>query len=453
LAKAKTIFFCQECGLESPKWLGKCPACNQWNSFAEQLAKPRDNKFAGIRQSQVLPVTEVNFEEEERFSTGIIELDRVLGGGVVPGSVILVGGDPGIGKSTLLLQAAWQISIASGRVLYVSGEESARQIALRAKRLGVMHQNLLLFTETALEAIEGQVVGCQPRLAIVDSIQTIFKADLPMTPGSLGQVRECTGHLMRLAKEQNISIMLVGHVTKEGNLAGPRILEHIVDVVLYLEGERHHAFRILRSAKNRFGATSEIGIFEMSGQGLQAVANPSEVLLAERSEDAAGSVVVAILEGTRPVLLEVQALVSSTAFGTPRRLTSGLDYNRVAMLLAVLEKRAGLHVNTFDAFVNVAGGVRIQEPGADLGIALAIASSLKNKPIAPKTMVVGEIGLTGEVRRVAQIQRRLLEAKKLGFNRAIIPYSNYRECIEDRDLDIIGAGNVNEAIEAAIGGG
>jgi DNA repair protein RadA/Sms len=453
LAKVKTIFFCQECGLESPKWLGKCPACNQWNSFVEQLASPRANKLAGHRQSPVLPVTEVNFEDEERFSTGIVELDRVLGGGVVPGSVILVGGDPGIGKSTLLLQAAWEISSASGQVLYVSGEESARQIAMRARRLGVMHPNLLLFTETALEAIEAQIVGYQPRLVIIDSIQTIFKSDLPMTPGSLGQVRECTGHLMRLAKEQNISIVLVGHVTKEGNLAGPRILEHIVDVVLYLEGERQHAFRILRSAKNRFGSTNEIGIFEMSGQGLQAVANPSEVLLAERSEDAAGSVVVPILEGTRPVLLEVQALVSSTVFGNPRRLTTGLDYNRVAMLLAVLEKRAGLHVNNFDAFVNVAGGVRVQETGADLGIALAIASSLKNKPVAPKTMVVGEIGLTGEVRRVAQIQRRLLEAEKLGFNKAIIPYSNYREYAEENNVDVIGVRNISEAMEAALGGG
>jgi len=439
--------------MESPKWLGKCPACNQWNSFVEQLASPRGNKLAGHRQSPVQPVTEVNLEDEERFGTGIVELDRVLGGGVVPGSVILVGGDPGIGKSTLLLQAAWEISSASGQVLYVSGEESARQIAMRAKRLGVMHKNLLLFTETAMEAIEAQIVGYQPRLVIIDSIQTIFKSDLPMTPGSLGQVRECTGHLMRLAKEQNISIVLVGHVTKEGSLAGPRILEHIVDVVLYLEGERHHAFRILRSAKNRFGSTNEIGIFEMGGQGLQAVVNPSEVLLAERSEDAAGSVVVAILEGTRPVLLEVQALVSSTVFGNPRRLTTGLDHNRVAMLLAVLEKRAGLHVNNFDAFVNVAGGVRIQETGADMGIALAIASSLKNKPVVPKTMVVGEIGLTGEVRRVAQIQRRLLEAEKLGFNKAIIPYSNYREYVEEKKIDVIGVRNISEAMEAVLGGG
>ncbi|MBS4026492.1 MAG: DNA repair protein RadA [Clostridia bacterium] len=453
MAKVKTIFFCQECGMESPKWLGKCPACNQWNSFVEQLASPRGNKLAGHRQSPVQPVTEVNLEDEERFGTGIVELDRVLGGGVVPGSVILVGGDPGIGKSTLLLQAAWEISSASGQVLYVSGEESARQIAMRAKRLGVMHKNLLLFTETAMEAIEAQIVGYQPRLVIIDSIQTIFKSDLPMTPGSLGQVRECTGHLMRLAKEQNISIVLVGHVTKEGSLAGPRILEHIVDVVLYLEGERHHAFRILRSAKNRFGSTNEIGIFEMGGQGLQAVVNPSEVLLAERSEDAAGSVVVAILEGTRPVLLEVQALVSSTVFGNPRRLTTGLDHNRVAMLLAVLEKRAGLHVNNFDAFVNVAGGVRIQETGADMGIALAIASSLKNKPVVPKTMVVGEIGLTGEVRRVAQIQRRLLEAEKLGFNKAIIPYSNYREYVEEKKIDVIGVRNISEAMEAVLGGG
>ena len=452
MAKGRTIFFCQECGQESPKWLGKCPGCNQWNSFAEKVQVKSRSGATAVGNSSVQAVTEVEAGEEERLGTGMEELNRVLGGGIVPGSIILLGGDPGIGKSTLLLQVAWQISANVGRVLYVSGEESARQLAMRARRLEALHPELLILTETALETIESQISQHNPQIVIIDSIQTIYKAELPMSPGSLGQVRECTSHLMRFAKQTNTSIILVGHVTKDGNVAGPKTLEHMVDVVLYLEGERQHAFRILRGAKNRFGSTNEMGIFEMAGHGLQAVLNPSEVLLAERPMDATGSVVVSVLEGTRPMLLEIQALVSSTAFGNPRRLTTGLDYNRVAMILAVLDKRAGLHVNNFDAYVNVAGGVRVLEPGVDLGIAVALASSLREKKVSHKTLVVGEIGLTGEIRRVAQIQRRLYEAEKLGFKTAIIPYNNLKECNSDFSLNLIGVRNIKEALDNALGG-
>ncbi|MDW7673779.1 MAG: DNA repair protein RadA [Bacillota bacterium] len=451
MSKVKVAFFCQECGMESPKWLGKCPGCSSWNSFAEKIMAKKRNIYKD-EDSAVQSITDVDFAEEDRLSTGIDELDRVLGGGIVPGSIVLLGGDPGIGKSTLLLQAAWQISVNAGEVLYISGEESAKQIALRAKRLGALHDNFLLFTETALDAVEATIIKQRPKLVIVDSIQTIYKSELPMAPGTLGQVRECTGQLMRLAKDNNISIILVGHVTKEGNIAGPKLLEHMVDVVLYLEGERNHAFRILRGAKNRYGSTHEIGIFEMAEQGLRVVANPSELLLSERPLEAAGSSVVSVLEGTRPVLLEIQALVSSTVFGNPRRLTTGLDYNRVAMILAILEKRAGLHINNFDAYINVAGGVKIIEPGADLGIAAAVASSLKNKVIQYKTLLIGEVGLTGEVRRVAQIQRRLYEAEKLGFNRAIIPYNNLKEASGEFSLQLAGVKNISEALEHALGG-
>lgn len=451
MAKVKTVFYCQECGQESAKWLGKCPSCDQWNSFAEQV-KTKNNSVVSFKNSQVLAVTEVEFSEDNRISTGIGELNRVLGGGIVPGSILLVGGDPGIGKSTLLLQAAWEIARSVGRVLYVSGEESAQQIALRARRLTALHQNLLVLTETSLESIEAQIEQHKPELVIVDSIQTTYKTDLPMTPGSIAQVRECTSQLMRIAKDKDTSIILVGHVTKEGNVAGPRMLEHMVDVVLYLEGERNHAFRILRGVKNRFGSTNEMGIFEMGSQGLQAVANPSQMLLAERSLKASGSVVVSVLEGTRPVLLEIQALVSSSSFGNPRRLTTGLDYNRVALILAVLEKRAGLHINNFDAYVNVAGGVKVMETGVDLGIAVAVASSLREKVVSPKTVVVGEVGLTGEVRRVTQIERRIYEAEKLGFNKAIIPQNNIKELTAAKHMKIIGVTNIREALEAAIGG-
>src|SRR5919199_3466877 len=416
MSKAKSVFACQTCGHHTTKWLGRCPECGGWNTFAEELqAPPRPARQQGIASGQLpLPLTEVARSGEERLLTGIGELDRVLGGGLVRGSLVLIGGDPGIGKSTLLLQAAAGLSRGGTAeqypVLYVSGEESASQLRLRGDRLGVQSQHVYILTETSMELIREQVSRLQPRVLVIDSIQTVFTADLASAPGSVSQVRESTAHLMTLAKTLDVPVMIIGHVTKEGTIAGPRVLEHMVDTVLYFEGERHHAYRVLRAVKNRFGSTNEIGVFEMAERGLVEVSNASGFFLAERPVDAPGSVVVASLEGTRPMLLELQALVSRASFGTPRRTVLGADYNRVCLLLAVLEKRAQLPIGNQDVFVNVAGGSRVVEPAADLGVVIAAASSYMERAVAPDVVVIGEVGLTGEVRGISGLEPRLRAA-------------------------------------------
>jgi len=416
--RVKIRYNCQECGHQSTRWFGRCPGCGAWNSLVEEINQPAGaTATAGTGGQLPLPVTEVPALAEDRFPTELAELDRVLGGGIVPGSLILVGGDPGIGKSTLMLQAAHQLSRRL-QVLYVSGEESARQVRLRADRLGALSPGLLLLCETDLDAVESQLRRLAPPVAIIDSIQTMYKAGIPSAPGSVGQVRECAAQLMRLAKTTGISIFLVGHVTKEGTLAGPRVLEHMVDTVLYMEGDRRQFFRVLRGMKNRFGSTHEIGVFEMSGKGLVEVANPSALFLIQRSRpDVPGSVIVAALEGTRPLLVEIQALVSPTGYGVPRRMTAGVDYNRVALIAAVLEKRMGLNLGSQDLYVNAVGGVKLDEPAVDLAIACALVSSFRDVPVDPVLACAGEVGLTGELRPVTGAEKRIKEAFKMGFSR------------------------------------
>ncbi len=416
--RVKIRYNCQECGHQSTRWFGRCPGCGAWNSLVEEINQPAGAAAtAGTGGQLPLPVTEVPALAEDRFPTELAELDRVLGGGIVPGSLILVGGDPGIGKSTLMLQAAHQLSRRL-QVLYVSGEESARQVRLRADRLGALSPGLLLLCETDLDAVESQLRCLAPPVAIIDSIQTMYKAGIPSAPGSVGQVRECAAQLMRLAKTTGISIFLVGHVTKEGTLAGPRVLEHMVDTVLYMEGDRRQFFRVLRGMKNRFGSTHEIGVFEMSGKGLVEVANPSALFLIQRSRpDVPGSVIVAALEGTRPLLVEIQALVSPTGYGVPRRMTAGVDYNRVALIAAVLEKRMGLNLGSQDLYVNAVGGVKLDEPAVDLAIACALVSSFRDVPVDPVLACAGEVGLTGELRPVTGAEKRIKEAFKMGFSR------------------------------------
>ncbi len=416
--RVKIYYSCQECGHQSTRWFGRCPGCGAWNSLVEEISQPAGTAApAGPGGQLPLPVTEVPALAEDRFPTELAELDRVLGGGIVPGSLTLVGGDPGIGKSTLMLQAAYQLSRRM-QVLYVSGEESARQVRLRADRLGTLSPGLLLFCETDLDEVESQLRRLAPPVAIIDSIQTMYKAGIPSAPGSVGQVRECAAQLMRLAKTTGISIFLVGHVTKEGMLAGPRVLEHMVDTVLYMEGDRRQFFRVLRGMKNRFGSTHEIGVFEMSGAGLVEVANPSALFLIQRSRpDVPGSAVVAALEGSRPLLVEIQALVSPTGYGVPRRMTAGVDYNRVALIAAVLEKRMGLNLGSQDLYVNAVGGVKLDEPALDLAIACALVSSFRDVPVDPALVCAGEIGLTGELRPVTGVQKRIKEAFKMGFSR------------------------------------
>ncbi len=454
MGKTRTLFFCQECGAESPKWMGRCPGCGAWNSLVEEPAGPRAEKDGGspLLSGRPQKITDVTSGEESRYCTGISELDRVLGGGVVPGSLVLVGGDPGIGKSTLGLQAAYAIGCKQGVVLYVSGEESVSQTRMRANRLLAISDNLYVVAETVLERIVEHVRNIEPRLLVIDSIQTVFTESMPSAPGSVGQVRECTAYLLRLAKSTGIPVIIVGHVTKEGLLAGPRVMEHMVDTVLYFEGERHHTFRILRAVKNRFGSTNEIGVFEMAERGLVEVSNPSGLFLQERPQGVAGSVVIPGLEGSRPILVELQALVSPTSFGTPRRMTTGVDYNRVSLITAVLEKRVGFHLSGQDTYVNVAGGVKLDEPAVDLGIAVALASSLKDFPVDPGLLVVGEIGLTGEVRAVGQIQKRLKEGAKMGFTRAVVPAANLQYLQDFKDMEIIGVRIVTEAMEIALRG-
>jgi DNA repair protein RadA/Sms len=452
--RATSVYRCQECGFASPK-PGTCPDCLRASGVYAQLVEERAEAPARGRRSgapvasRPQPLKDVVLEAGERAPTGIGELDRVLGGGVVRGSLVLIGGEPGAGKSTLLLQAARELAKARPPVLYVSAEESAAQVKLRADRLGIAGDGLLLWAETDLNAVQAALDDVKPQTLIVDSIQTVFLPDLESAPGSVAQVRECGARLMTQAKGRGLATFLVGHVTKEGALAGPRVLEHLVDTVLYFEGEAHHAYRVLRAVKNRFGSTNEIGVFEMAARGLVEVANPSGFFLSERPVDAPGSVVVASLEGTRPMLLELQALVSRASFGTPRRTVLGADYNRVCLLLAVLEKRAQLPIGNQDVFVNVAGGARVVEPAADLGIVLAAASSYMERPLPADVVVVGEIGLTGEVRAVAGLEARLRAAAQLGFRSAVVPKSSAAE-LRSASISVRGVGTVTEALEALL---
>jgi len=449
VSKIKIKFVCQECGSDSPKWLGRCPGCGAWNSMVEEIVSKSLAGKLNLPSAKPRPITAVDIGPLPRLSTGVKEFDRVLGGGIVPGSLVLIGGDPGIGKSTLLLQAAGEISRASGAVLYVSGEESAPQIRMRAERLAKLTDNLLVMTETNLDDITIEAGRIKPSLLVIDSIQTMYCPELPAAPGSVGQVRESTGKLLRFAKESDIPVVIIGHVTKEGNIAGPRLLEHMVDVVLYFEGERSYAFRVLRAIKNRFGSTIDSGLFSMEESGLVEVENPSALLLAERPRGVPGSVVLACLEGVRPLLIEFQALVSTTCFGMPRRTSAGFDYNRLTLLLAVLEKRVGLLVGNQDAYINAVGGIKIDEPAADLAVCLALASSFRNCAIDPYTVVMGEVGLTGEIRMVGRADLRVREAAALGFKRAVIPAGNAAGLrINPNGLEVIGVNHVEEAMAA-----
>ena len=454
--KIKTVFFCNECGYDAAKWFGQCPVCRAAGTAVEEKVDTRAvsaiaaSATSIVGQSAGKPVilNEISLDEEDRIKTNIEELDRVLGSGIVKGSLVLVGGDPGIGKSTLLLQVCKRLGDDEGEVLYISGEESLRQIKLRAMRIGDMTDKVKLMCETCLETICDTVKKHKPEVVIIDSIQTMFSQYMDATPGSVSQVREATNILMRLAKENGISIFIVGHVTKEGTVAGPRVLEHMVDTVLYFEGDRHASYRILRGVKNRFGSTNEIGVFEMKNEGLIEVKNPSEYMLNGRPASASGSVVSCAMEGTRPILLEVQALVSRTNFGFPRRQSAGSDTNRLNLLMAVLEKRMEIQIGDFDAYVNVAGGMKITEPALDLAVVLAVVSSFRNKPLSDKTVVFGEIGLSGEVRAVNAATGRVAEARKLGFDTVILPKGNAESAGEIKGIRIIGVGTISEAIES-----
>lgn len=453
MAKLKQVYICQECGYESGKWMGKCPSCNEWGSLVEEVVEAKKSTLTvpssrgGVSNNSPIKLRDVKVENETRTTTGMKELDRVLGGGIVKGSLILVGGDPGIGKSTLLLQICEEIGNQNRQVLYISGEESVAQIKMRGERLNVHTDNLNLLAETNMSFIEAHIKNTKPDLVILDSIQTVYCDDITSAPGSVSQVREATHKLMNLGKGYGITIMIVGHVTKEGALAGPRVLEHMVDTVLYFEGERHASFRILRAVKNRFGSTNEIGVFEMQDIGLKEVLNPSEVMLSGRPIDVAGSLVSCSLEGTRPMLIEVQALASFTSFGMPRRTATGIDYNRMVILIAVLEKRAGLDMGNYDVYVNLAGGMRINEPSLDLAAALAIASSFRNTPLDAQTVVFGEVGLTGEIRGVAMAEKRVVEAAKLGFKTCIMPKANVNKLPAIKGIKIIGVSHIGEALE------
>ena len=450
MAKAKkSIYFCQNCGHEESKWLGQCPMCKEWNTFVEEKVTPvKGNSVKNaLVEAEVVTLNSVSTDQDERIKTEIAELDRVLGGGIVPGSLVLVGGDPGIGKSTLLLQVCQRLANQKKKVLYISGEESLKQIKLRANRMGEFNEHLLLLCETNLEIIRSVIEKQKPEIAIVDSIQTMYSEDVASAPGSVSQVREATNTLMQLAKGMTISIFIVGHVTKEGTVAGPRVLEHMVDTVLYFEGDRHASYRILRGVKNRFGSTNEIGVFEMRQTGLVEVANPSEFMLNGRPENASGSVVACSIEGTRPMLMEIQALVCQSNFGMPRRTAAGTDYNRVNLLMAVLEKRIGLHLSNYDAYVNIAGGIKMNEPAIDLGIVMAIVSSYKNRPISEGMIVFGEVGMSGEVRAVSMPEQRVAEAKKLGFETCVIPEVSIGMVKNIQGIKVVGVKNINEAIQ------
>lgn len=452
MAKIKSVYICQSCGYESPKWMGRCPGCLEWNTMVEEMVNKKKMGRANGKPSSAkpVPINSIDLSQEPRRHTGINELDRVLGGGIVKGSVTLVGGDPGIGKSTLLLQLAGNLAPQS-KVLYISGEESIKQIKIRGKRLGVNNENLLILGETDIDLVIEQVEKMMPEAIIVDSIQTVYTSDIASAPGSVSQVRETTGKLLRMAKSLSIPTFIVGHVTKQGALAGPRILEHMVDTVLYFEGERYQSYRIIRAVKNRFGSTNEIGIFEMKDKGLVEVPNPSELMLEGRPVGVPGTVVICSMEGTRSMLVELQALISTSNLGMPRRMATGIDYNRLSMLLAVMEKRLGMQLQGQDAFVNVVGGLKIDEPAADLGIAIAVASSFKNRPVDDDIVIIGEVGLTGEVRAVNSIEKRVMEAQKLGFSKCLVPKDNIRQ-IGNPEIEVIGVKNLKEAIESVLGG-
>lgn len=455
MAKKKTKFICQSCGYESARWMGRCPGCGEWNKLVEEVEmtgkqpiKTFQHSAPGI-QAKAAPITSIETEHEPRVTTKMKELNRVLGGGVVPGSLILIGGDPGIGKSTLLLQVSAQLADVNQKVLYISGEESIKQTKLRADRLNVSSPELYIYAETNLESIHHTIEDISPDFVVVDSIQTVYHPEVTSAPGSVSQVRECTAELMRIGKTKGIAIFIVGHVTKEGAIAGPRLLEHMVDTVLYFEGERHHTYRILRAVKNRFGSTNEMGIFEMKELGLEEVENPSEIFLEERSKGASGSTVVASMEGTRPVLVEIQALISPTSYGNPRRMATGIDHNRVSLLMAVLEKRVGLLLQNQDAYLKVAGGVKLDEPAIDLSVAVSIASSFRDKPTRATDCIIGEVGLTGEVRRVSRIEQRVQEAAKLGFERVILPANNIGGWKAPEGIQLIGVKTVGDALKHA----
>ncbi|WP_278999372.1 DNA repair protein RadA [[Clostridium] scindens] len=448
MAKAKkSVFFCQNCGHEESKWLGQCPACKEWNTFVEEkVTSVKAGTVRDKKEAQIVALSSVETDEDERMMTEMAELDRVLGGGIVPGSLVLVGGDPGIGKSTLLLQVCQRLAAMNKKILYISGEESLKQIKLRANRMGDFSHTLFLLCETNLDMIRNVIEQQTPDMVVIDSIQTMYNEEVGSAPGSVSQVRESTNILMQLAKGLGISIFIVGHVTKEGTVAGPRVLEHMVDTVLYFEGDRHASYRILRAVKNRFGSTNEIGVFEMQKRGLVEVENPSEFMLSGRPEHASGSVVACAMEGTRPMLMEIQALVCKSSFGMPRRTAAGLDYNRVNLLMAVLEKRAGLPLSSYDAYVNIAGGIRMNEPAADLGIVMAIATSYKNKPVSEDAIVFGEVGLSGEVRAVTMPEQRVAEAKKLGFKTCILPEVSVKGLGQVEGIEVIGVRSVNQAM-------
>ena len=459
MAKEKTVYVCSACGYETPRWMGKCPGCNTWNTLEEQApqasvsqaAPVKANKQRGGTGAKALRLDEIPEESAARASTGIVELDRVLGGGVVEGSLMLVGGDPGIGKSTLLLQVSEHLARQGARVLYISGEESARQIKMRARRLDVAADSLLILSENAMDAAEKRWEEIQPDYMIIDSIQTMYRPDMASAPGSVSQVRECASLLMRMAKTTGCAVFLVGHVTKEGAIAGPRILEHMVDVVLYFEGDRQHEYRILRAVKNRFGSVNELGLFEMHEKGMLPVANPSEMLLSERAKNVPGSCVIPAIEGSRPMLVDVQALALQTAYGTPRRTTNGFDAGRLALLLAVLEKRAGVSMLNQDVYVNVAGGLSLSEPAADLALCAAVASSVRDICIPGDWAVMGEVGLAGEIRAVSQCERRLSECARLGFTSAVIPRENARHLKTPAGMRVYGVETLAEALSILMG--
>ncbi|HBH3806616.1 DNA repair protein RadA [Clostridioides difficile] len=454
MAKIKTKYVCQSCGYETAKWLGKCPECTKWNTFVEEIDQKSTKKEVFIidkSSSKPVSINSIESKEEERFTTNINELDRVLGGGIVKGSLVLVGGDPGIGKSTLLIQVSSNVANLGKTVLYITGEESESQIKMRAKRLGINSENLYIFAENNLSIIESYLESVNPELIILDSIQTVFSPEISSAPGTVSQIKEGTSKFMKISKKMGISTFIVGHVTKEGSLAGPKLLEHMVDTVLYFEGERYNTYRLVRAVKNRFGSTNELGVFEMRDLGLVELDNPSKILISEKPKDVAGSVIISTVEGTRPMLLELQALVSPTSFGIPKRTSTGVDYNRVGMLLAVLEKRVGLQIQNQDVYINIVGGIKINEPSIDLGIAISVASSFRNIPIDENIAVTGEVGLTGEVRAVSFIEKRIAECKKLGFKKIVVPRSNYDVVKETKGIEIWPVDNLRQAINIVLG--